>query len=70
MPGSVASGTHCIRLSLYIILMHCIKIHLVYGTIKIIMDIPLNFIMADIILLNTLYWFPIFISFVMLTLFC
>lgn len=30
---------------LYIILMHCIKIHLVYGTIKINMDLSLNFTM-------------------------
>jgi len=43
--------------------MHCIKIHLVYGTIKIIMDLSLNFIKADIILLNKLYWFLIFIKF-------
>jgi len=34
------------------------------------MDLSLNFIMADIILLNKLYWFLIFVSFAMLTLFC
>lgn len=50
--------------------MHCIKIHLVYGTIKINMDLSLNFTMADIILLKKLYWFLNFIRFVMLTLFC
>ena len=57
-------------LILYIILMQCIKIHLDYGTIKIIMDLSLNFSKADSILLNKLYWLLIFISFIMLTLFC
>lgn len=41
----------------------------VCGTVKIIMDLSSNFIKADIILLNKLYWLLIFISCVMLTLF-
>jgi len=48
--------------------MHCIKIDLVYGTIKIIMDLSSNFSNTDI--LNKLYWLLIFVRFLMLTLFC
>jgi len=43
---------------------------LVYGTIKITMDPSSNFSMADIVLLNKLYWLLSFITFVMLTSFC
>ena len=34
------------------------------------MDLSSNFSMADIVLLNELYWLLSFIRFVMLTLFC
>jgi len=44
-------------------LMHCIKIDLVYGTIKIIMDLPSNFGNPDIIFLNKLNWLLIFVKF-------
>jgi len=50
--------------------MHCIKIDLVYGTIKIIMDLSSNFNNPDITFLNKLYWLLIFVNFLMLTLFC
>jgi len=49
--------------------MRCIKIDLVYGTIKIIMDLSSNFSDPNITFLNTLYWLLIFVSFLMLTLF-
>jgi hypothetical protein len=53
-----------LRLIFYLIIMQCIKIHFIYGTIKVIKDLSLNFSKSDNMTLNKFYWLPNFTNFV------